>query len=151
VAVTCNTCRKNFCLKHRFETDHECQGPPNRLGLLYALHVRSNVSKEILVATTHIHTPSWTSNNLQLLQWDVSNQRSRYHLLCFKHKQRLYCCTLCIWSWPTISELLHSSTVTPSGWEVVPEHIEGVQLLGALLFQHPAGSLRWQPFLRLEL
>jgi len=68
VAVTCNTCRKNFCLKHRFETDHECQGPPNRLGLLYALHVRSNVSKEILVATTHIHTPSWTSNNLQLLQ-----------------------------------------------------------------------------------
>lgn len=43
VAVTCNTCRKNFCLKHRFETDHECQGPPNRLGLLYALHVRSSL------------------------------------------------------------------------------------------------------------
>ena len=80
-----------------------------------------------------------------------TNQQSRYHLLCFKHKQRLYCCTLCIWSWPTISELLHLSMVTPSGWEVVPEHIEGVQLLGALLFQHPAGSLRWQPFLRLEL
>ena len=30
--MTCNTCRKNFCLKHRFETDHDCQGHPQRLG-----------------------------------------------------------------------------------------------------------------------
>jgi predicted nucleic acid binding AN1-type Zn finger protein len=32
VPVTCTTCRKNFCLKHRFETDHDCQGHPHRLG-----------------------------------------------------------------------------------------------------------------------
>ena len=30
VPVTCSTCRKNFCFKHRFETDHNCQGHPNR-------------------------------------------------------------------------------------------------------------------------
>jgi len=27
VPVTCNVCRQNFCLKHRFETSHNCQGP----------------------------------------------------------------------------------------------------------------------------
>lgn len=27
VPVNCNTCRKNFCLKHRHPTDHECAGP----------------------------------------------------------------------------------------------------------------------------
>ena len=39
VPVTCSTCRKNFCLKHRFETDHDCQGPPNRLDLLDSNHI----------------------------------------------------------------------------------------------------------------
>jgi predicted nucleic acid binding AN1-type Zn finger protein len=32
VPVKCTTCQKNFCLKHRFETDHNCQGHPRRLG-----------------------------------------------------------------------------------------------------------------------
>ena len=26
MAVQCQKCRKNFCLNHRFETDHECRG-----------------------------------------------------------------------------------------------------------------------------
>ena len=30
VPVKCNSCYRNFCLKHRFETDHDCQGHPNR-------------------------------------------------------------------------------------------------------------------------
>ncbi len=30
VRVTCSTCHKNYCLKHRFETDHTCEGHPNR-------------------------------------------------------------------------------------------------------------------------
>lgn len=32
VPVTCSICQKNFCLKHRFETSHNCTGHPNRLG-----------------------------------------------------------------------------------------------------------------------
>ena len=30
VPVQCNSCLKNFCLKHRFGTDHNCQGHPNK-------------------------------------------------------------------------------------------------------------------------
>ena len=26
VKITCDNCRLTFCLKHRLETDHECQG-----------------------------------------------------------------------------------------------------------------------------
>jgi hypothetical protein len=25
VPITCQTCKKNYCLRHRIETDHECQ------------------------------------------------------------------------------------------------------------------------------
>lgn len=32
VPVSCGSCRENFCLKHRLETSHDCQGPPNKLG-----------------------------------------------------------------------------------------------------------------------
>ena len=30
VPFTCNICQKNFCIKHRFETDHNCEGPPKQ-------------------------------------------------------------------------------------------------------------------------
>ncbi|XP_064405565.1 AN1-type zinc finger protein 2A-like [Halichondria panicea] len=32
VPVTCNNCRQNFCLKHRLETNHNCQGPQRSRG-----------------------------------------------------------------------------------------------------------------------
>lgn len=32
VQVNCSACHKMFCLKHRLETAHDCEGPPNRIG-----------------------------------------------------------------------------------------------------------------------
>jgi hypothetical protein len=30
VKIQCNTCEKQFCIKHRLEQDHKCEGPPPR-------------------------------------------------------------------------------------------------------------------------
>ncbi|RDD37415.1 AN1-type zinc finger protein 1 [Trichoplax sp. H2] len=43
VPVVCPSCKKNFCLKHRHEQDHNCQ-PSNRLGTTKTINPRPKYS-----------------------------------------------------------------------------------------------------------
>ncbi|KAJ1974790.1 hypothetical protein H4R35_003441, partial [Dimargaris xerosporica] len=55
VTAECPKCQASFCLKHRFESDHQCPGPPRPITSLPRFGGRALFSRNPLALQTPTH------------------------------------------------------------------------------------------------